>query len=76
MFVQAGNVSALVWADGLRADQVAHGLFLAVDLRERPICVLLPVNLITVNLQEQEETEKLWTDGRCRTPSLADHVAH
>lgn len=76
MFVKVGDVGALVWADGLRADQVAHGLFLAVDLRECPICVPLPVNLIAVNLQEQEETEKLWTDGRRHTLSLAGRVAH
>lgn len=76
VFVKVGDVGALVWADGLRADQVAHSLFLAVDLFERPICVPLPVNLIAVNLWEQAETEKLWTDGRRHTLSLALHVAH
>lgn len=59
VFVKVGDVVALVRADGLCADEVAHVLFLAVDLCERPIFVPLPVNLIAVNLPKQEETEKL-----------------
>lgn len=54
MFVQMRDVAALVRTHSLGADVVAHRLFLAVDLTEGSICVLLPVNFIAVDLKEQE----------------------
>lgn len=48
------DVAALVRSDSLCADGVAHGLFLAVDLIEGSVCVLLPVNFITIDLVEPE----------------------
>lgn len=59
MFVKVRDVIALVRADGLCADKVAHCLLLRIDLCEGPVCVPLPVDFVTVNLQEQEETGNL-----------------
>lgn len=55
MFVQVGDVAALVRTHSLGADGVAHRLFLAVDLTEGSIRVLLPVDFIAVDLKEQEQ---------------------
>lgn len=48
------DVTALLRSDGLCADAVTHCLFLAVDLIEGPVRILLPVNFITIDLAEQE----------------------
>lgn len=45
-----GDVLPLVGAHSLGADAVAHGLLLAVDLAERAVRFLLPVDLVTVHL--------------------------
>lgn len=45
-----GDVLPLVRAQSLGADAVAHGLLLAVDLAERAVRFLLPVDLVTVHL--------------------------
>lgn len=58
MLVQMRDVAALVRTHSLRADVVAHRLFLAVDLIEGSSRVLLPVNFITVDLKEQEQVCK------------------
>lgn len=55
MFVQVRDVAALFTTHSLRADVVAHRLFLAVDLIEGSIRVLLPVNFIAVDLKAQEK---------------------
>lgn len=51
VFVKVCDIVAFVRADSLRADVVAHRLFLAVDLTEGPIYVPLPVYFITVHLK-------------------------
>lgn len=58
MFVKVCDVTALIRANSLGADFVAHCLFLTVDLTEGPICILLPVNFITVYLTIYTEGEK------------------
>lgn len=61
MFVQMRDVVALVRTNSLGADAVAHRLFLTVDLIKGSVRVLLPVNLIAVDLKEQEEVcEAMW----------------
>lgn len=50
MFVQMSDVSALVRANCFRADRVANGLLLTVDLAECTIGIPLPVDLVTVDL--------------------------
>lgn len=54
MLVKVGDVIAFIRANSLGADEVAHSVFLTVDLTEGPIGIPLPVNFITVNLQKQE----------------------
>lgn len=54
VLVQMRDVAALVRTHSLGADAVAHRLLLAVDGMEGSIGVLLPVNLIAVDLKEQE----------------------
>lgn len=50
VFVKVCDINAFIRTNGLRADVVAHSLFLAVDLCEGPVRVPLPVNFIAVNL--------------------------
>lgn len=50
VFVQVRDVCALLRAHGFGADEVAHGLLLAVDLAEGAVQVPLPVDLIAVDL--------------------------
>lgn len=52
VLVKVCDINAFIRANGLCADVVAHSLFLAVDLREGPVHVPLPVNFIAVNLPE------------------------
>lgn len=52
MFVKVRNIIAFFRANRLCADAVAHCFFLAVDLSKGPVCLLLPVNFVTVNLGE------------------------
>lgn len=59
VFVKVCDINAFIRANSLCADEVAHCLFLTVDLSEGPICVLLPVDFITINLGEQETEQVL-----------------
>lgn len=59
VFVKVCDINAFIRANSLCADEVAHCLFLTVDLSEGPIYVLLPVDFITVNLGEQETEQVL-----------------
>lgn len=54
VFVKVCDIDAFIGANSLGADEVAHSLFLTVDLTKGPIDILLPVDFITVNLWEQE----------------------
>lgn len=53
MFVQVGDVRPLIRAHCFSADEVADGFLLTVDLAEGAIQVPLPVDLITVDLEEK-----------------------
>lgn len=58
VFVEVCDVFSLVRANCLGADAVAHHILLTVDLREGTIGVPLPVDLITVHLQNAHS--QLW----------------
>lgn len=51
MFVEVRDVYSLVRANGFGANAVAHRILLTVYLSEGAIGVLLPIDLITVHLQ-------------------------
>lgn len=53
MFVKVGDITAFIRANCFGADGDAHNLFLTVYLSEGPICILLPVDFITVHLRYQ-----------------------
>ena len=55
VFVQVCDIVAFIGTNSLRADEVAHGLLLTVDLTESPIYVPLPVDFVTVDLVEREQ---------------------
>lgn len=58
VFVQVRDVCSLIRAHCFGADEVANGFLLAVDLAERAIHILLPVDLITVDLSHKKNKKK------------------
>lgn len=61
VFVEVCDVFSLVRANCLGADAVAHHILLTVDLSEGAISVLLPVDLITVHLQNMHsQSSDFW----------------
>lgn len=53
VFVQVCDVRPLIRAHRFRADTVADSFLLTVDLAESTVQILLPVDLITVDLIEK-----------------------
>lgn len=71
VFVEVCDIVAFIRANSLRADEVAHRLFLTVDFTEGPIYVLLPIDFITVNLREGEhERERINPLNRWETSHI------
>lgn len=58
VFVQVGDVRPLIRAHCFSADEVADGFLLTVDLAEGAIQVPLPVDLITVDLEEKYQQSR------------------
>lgn len=58
VFVQVCDVRPLVRAHCFSADEVADGFLLTVDLAEGAIQVPLPVDLITVDLEEKYQQSR------------------
>lgn len=56
VFVQVCDVCPLIRAHCFGADEVANGFLLTVDLAECAVHVLLPVDLITVDLSHKKIT--------------------
>lgn len=56
VFVQVCDVRALIRAHCFGADEVANSFLLTVDLAERAVHLLLPVDLITVDLNHNKIT--------------------
>ncbi len=54
IFVKVCDVDTLVGAHSFSADAVAHCVLLTVDLTEGAVQVPLPVDLITVHLQQRK----------------------
>lgn len=54
VFVQVCDVCPLIRAHCFGADEVANSFLLTVDLAERAVRVLLPEDLITVDLNHQK----------------------
>lgn len=55
MLVQVSDVCPLIRAHCFSADEVADSFLLTVDLAERAVQVLLPVDLITVDLTRKNK---------------------
>ena len=57
VFVKVCDIIAFIRADSFGADEVAHALFLTVDLTEGSIYVPLPVDFIAVNLRGRKRRQ-------------------
>lgn len=64
VFVQMCDVCPLIRAHCFSADEVAYGFLFTVDLAEGAIQVPLPVDLITVDLEEKYQQSQLSSNMR------------
>lgn len=56
VFVEVCDVYTLIWADSLGTDAVSYYIFLNMNNTKGPITSPLPVNLIIVHLETQQES--------------------